>query len=310
MRKKIVIGTRGSKLALWQANHIADCLRNEYKDLEVILKYITTTGDKILDVPLAKIGGKGLFTKELETEMLEGTIDLAVHSLKDMPTALPEGLTLAAITKRVNPGDAIISPKYKTLANLPQGANVGTSSLRRKAQLLSVRPDLIIRDLRGNVDTRLKKLETDNLDAIVLAAAGLKRLGWEEHITEILPKEVCLPAVGQGALAIESRENDSEVLALLAFLNDPATRYAVTAERAFLKTVEGGCQVPVGVFGTLAGENLTVEAIIATIDGQTMIKDCVVGTCGEAASLGEQLANRMLAAGGRKIMVDLGCMTE
>lgn len=310
MRKKIVIGTRSSKLALWQANHIADCLRKEYKDLEVILKYITTTGDKILDVPLAKIGGKGLFTKELETEMLEGTIDLAVHSLKDMPTALPEGLTLAAITKRVDPGDAIISPKYKTLANLPQGANVGTSSLRRKAQLLSARPDLIIRDLRGNVDTRLKKLETDSLDAIVLAAAGLKRLGWEEHITEILPKDVCLPAVGQGALAIESRENDPEVLALLAFLNDSATRYAVTAERAFLKTVEGGCQVPVGVFGTLTGERLIVEAIIATVDGQTVIKDCVVGKVSEAALLGEQLANRMLAAGGRKIMVDLGCMTE
>jgi hydroxymethylbilane synthase len=310
VRKKIVIGTRGSKLALWQANHIADCLRKEYKELEVILKYITTTGDKILDVPLAKIGGKGLFTKELETEMLEGTIDLAVHSLKDMPTELPEGLALAAITKRVDPGDAIISPKYKTLKNLPQGAKVGTSSLRRKAQLLSARPDLIIRDLRGNVDTRLKKLETDSLDAIVLAAAGLKRLGWEEHITEILPKELCLPAVGQGALAIEARENDPEVLELLAFLNDSATRYAVTAERAFLKTVEGGCQVPVGVFGTLAGESLTVEAIIATIDGQTVIKDCVVGKVSEAASLGEQLANRMLAAGGRKIMVDLGCMTE
>ncbi len=310
MREKIVIGTRGSKLALWQANHIADCLRKEYKNLEVIIKYITTTGDKILDVPLAKIGGKGLFTKELETEMLEGSIDLAVHSLKDMPTELPVGLTLAAITKRVDPGDAIISPKYKTLKNLPQGAKVGTSSLRRKAQLLSARPDLSIRDLRGNVDTRLKKLETNSLDAIVLAAAGLKRLGWEEHITEILPKEVCLPAVGQGALAIEARENDPEVLTLLSFLNDPATRYAVTAERAFLKTVEGGCQVPVGVFGTLEGETLTVEAIIATIDGQTVIKDCVVGSCNEATSLGEQLASRMLAAGGRKIMVDLGCMTE
>lgn len=310
MREKIVIGTRGSKLALWQANHIADCLREEYKNLEVVLRHITTTGDKILDVPLAKIGGKGLFTKELETEMLEGTIDLAVHSLKDMPTELPEGLTLAAITKRVDPGDALISPKYKTLANLPQGAKVGTSSLRRKAQLLSVRPDLSICELRGNVDTRLKKLETDQLDAIVLAAAGLKRLGWQEHITEILPKEVCLPAVGQGALAIESRANDREILELLAFLNDQATRAAVTAERAFLKTVEGGCQVPVGVFATLEDDTLTVKAIIATIDGQTAIKDCVVGTSSEAVSLGETLANRMLDAGGRKIMIDLGCMTE
>jgi len=310
VREKIVIGTRGSKLALWQANHIADCLRKQYKNFEVVLRHITTTGDKILDVPLAKIGGKGLFTKELETEMLEGTIDLAVHSLKDMPTELPEGLTLAAITKRVDPGDALISPKYKTLANLPQGAKVGTSSLRRKAQLLSVRPDLSICELRGNVDTRLKKLETDQLDAIVLAAAGLKRLGWQEHITEILPKEVCLPAVGQGALAIESRTNDQEILELLAFLNDQATRAAVTAERAFLKTVEGGCQVPVGVFATLEDDMLTVKAIIATIDGQMAIKDCVVGASSEAVSLGETLANRMLDAGGRKIMVDLGCMTE
>ncbi|WP_110954027.1 hydroxymethylbilane synthase [Anaerosinus massiliensis] len=308
MRKKLVIGTRGSKLALWQANHIADCLRKQYPDLDVILKHITTTGDKILDVPLAKIGGKGLFTKELEAEMLEGTIDLAVHSLKDMPTELPEGLTLAAITKRVDPGDALISPVYKTLENLPQGAKVGTSSLRRKAQLLSARPDLQICELRGNVDTRLKKLDTGDLDAIVLAAAGLKRLGWQAHITEILAKEICLPAVGQGALAIEARQHDAEVLEQLEFLNDRATRYAVTAERAFLKTVEGGCQVPVGVFGRLDETKLTVEAIIATIDGQTVIKDCITGDKEAAALLGKQLANRMLDAGGRKIMVDLGCM--
>lgn len=310
MRKKLVIGTRGSKLALWQANHIADCLRKQYPDLDVVLKHITTTGDKILDVPLAKIGGKGLFTKELEAEMLEGTIDLAVHSLKDMPTELPEGLTLAAITKRVDPGDALISPVYKTLDNLPQGAKVGTSSLRRKAQLLSARPDLQICELRGNVDTRLKKLDTGDLDAIVLAAAGLKRLGWQEHITEILAKEICLPAVGQGALAIEARQHDAEVLKQLEFLNDNATRYAVTAERAFLKTVEGGCQVPVGVFGRLDETKLTVEAIIATIDGQTVIKDCITGEKEAAAVLGKQLANRMLNAGGRKIMVDLGCMAE
>lgn len=308
MRKKLVIGTRGSKLALWQANHIADCLRKQYSDLDVVLKHITTTGDKILDVPLAKIGGKGLFTKELEAEMLEGTIDLAVHSLKDMPTELPEGLTLAAITKRVDPGDALISPVYKTLDNLPQGAKVGTSSLRRKAQLLSARPDLQICELRGNVDTRLKKLDTGDLDAIVLAAAGLKRLGWQAHITEILAKEICLPAVGQGALAIEARQHDAEVLEQLEFLNDRATRYAVTAERAFLKTVEGGCQVPVGVFGRLDETKLTVEAIIATIDGQTVIKDSITGDKEAAALLGKQLANRMLDAGGRKIMVDLGCM--
>lgn len=310
MREKIIIGTRGSKLALWQANYIADCLRKEYKHLTVELKHIMTTGDKILDVPLAKIGGKGLFTKELETEMLSGDIDLAVHSLKDMPTALPKGLTLAAITKRADPGDALISPKYKTLAHLPEGAKVGTSSLRRKAQLLHVRPDLVISDLRGNVGTRLEKLETEGLDAIVLAAAGLKRLGLEGRITAILPKEICLPAVGQGALAIESRAADTEILNLLAFLNDAATVNAATAERAFLKEVEGGCQVPVGVYAAMDGTILTVEAIIAEIDGKKVIKDQISGSPAEASTLGRALAQRMLAAGGRQIMVALGCMAE
>lgn len=310
MREKIIIGTRGSKLALWQANYIADCLRKEYKHLTVELKHIMTTGDKILDVPLAKIGGKGLFTKELETEMLSGDIDLAVHSLKDMPTALPKGLTLAAITKRADPGDALISPKYKTLAHLPEGAKVGTSSLRRKAQLLHVRPDLVISDLRGNVGTRLEKLETEGLDAIVLAAAGLKRLGLEGRITAILPKEICLPAVGQGALAIESRAADTEILNLLAFLNDAATVNAATAERAFLKEVEGGCQVPVGVYAAMDGTILTVEAIIAEIDGKKVIKDQISGSPAESSTLGRALAQRMLAAGGRQIMVALGCMAE
>lgn len=310
MREKVIIGTRGSKLALWQANHIADCLRKEYKHLTVELKHIMTTGDKILDVPLAKIGGKGLFTKELETEMLSGGIDLAVHSLKDMPTALPKGLTLAAITKRADPGDALVSPKYKTLAHLPEGAKVGTSSLRRKAQLLHVRPDLVISDLRGNVGTRLEKLETEGLDAIVLAAAGLKRLGLEARITAILPKEICLPAVGQGALAIESRAADTEILNLLDFLNDAATVNAATAERAFLQAVEGGCQVPVGVYAAMDGAILNVEAIIAEIDGKTVIRDQISGSPAEASALGRALAQRMLAAGGRQIMVALGCMAE
>ena len=194
----IVIGTRSSKLALWQADYVADCLRKRYPELRVEKKLMTTKGDKILDAPLAKIGGKGLFTKELEQDMLAGGIDIAVHSLKDMPTEVPEGLVISAITERFDPGDAVVSPKYKTLENLPQGAKVGTSSLRRKAQLLHARPDLQISDLRGNVNTRLEKLEREHFDAIILAVAGLKRLGFADRITEVLPREIVLPAVGQG----------------------------------------------------------------------------------------------------------------
>ncbi|MEG6586550.1 hydroxymethylbilane synthase [Dendrosporobacter sp. 1207_IL3150] len=308
MKEKLVIGTRGSKLALWQANYIAECLKARYPGLEVIIKRVMTTGDKILDVPLAKIGGKGLFTKELETEMLSREIDLAVHSLKDMPTELPPGLTLAAITERVDPGDALISPKYKTVDQLPQGAKVGTSSLRRKAQLLSYRPDLNISDLRGNLDTRLQKLETEQLDAIVLAVAGLKRLGWEERITQILPQEMCLPAVGQGALAIESRSDDVEVLSMLTFLNDEKTRAAVTAERSFLHEVEGGCQVPVGVYGTVSNNEVILEAVILSVDGTKKVKDTLTASCNEAQALGRSLAQRMLDAGGREIMASLECI--
>lgn len=308
MREKIIIGTRGSKLALWQADYIAGCLRKQYQDLVVEIRRIATTGDKILDVPLAKIGGKGLFTKELEVEMLEKKIDLAVHSLKDMPTQLPEGLRLAAVTKRFDAGDAIVSPKYKTLDALPAGAKVGTSSLRRKAQLLHARPDLKICDLRGNVGTRLEKLETENFDAIILAAAGLKRLGLADRITGILPKEVCLPAVGQGALAIETRADDLELMGLLEFLNDRETAGTAAAERAFLKAVEGGCQVPVGVYATADGRRLDVEAVIATVDGKTLLKDKLSGSIEEAASLGEALADRMLAGGGREILRLVGCM--
>lgn len=309
MRKSVVIGTRGSKLALWQANYIADCLRKQYPDLTVELKQITTTGDKILDVPLAKIGGKGLFTKELENEMLSGTIDLAVHSLKDMPTELPEGLTLAAITERIASGDALVSNYFSSLQALPKGARVGTSSLRRKAQLLAYRPDLIISDLRGNVDTRLKKLDDGEFDAIVLAAAGLKRLGWEKRIAEILDTKVCLPAVGQGALAIETRADDQAILDLLAFLNDEETRVTTTAERAFLRTVEGGCQVPVGVYGTVVGENqMQVEALIASLDGKVVVRDTLRGSFADAEILGIRLAESLLARGGREIMISVGCM--
>lgn len=304
-RKKITIGTRGSKLALWQANYIADCIKVQYPGVEVNLLHIVTTGDKIIDVPLAKIGGKGLFTKELESAMLSQEIDLAVHSLKDMPTELPEGLLLAAITERVDAGDAFISPKYGTVDNLPPGAKVGTSSLRRKAQLLKYRPDLTIGDLRGNLDTRLKKLENGEFDAIILAVAGLKRLGWQEQITQVLPQDICLPAVGQGALAIEARSNDREVLEMLAFLNHQETRWAVEAERAYLAEVEGGCQIPIGVFATVEEKVLTLEAAILSVDGKRQIRQTISGAREDGKKLGWHLARQMLNEGGREILKEL-----
>lgn len=302
MKQNLVIGTRASKLALWQAEHIAGLIRRQHPAVTVELKHVVTTGDKILDVPLANIGGKGLFTKELEVAMLQGDIDLAVHSLKDMPTELPEGLMLAAITERHDPGDALVSTKYKSFTELPQGARVGTSSLRRKAQLLHARPDLVIESLRGNLDTRLRKLDEGHFDAIILAAAGLKRLGWEERIAEILPESLCLPAVGQGALAIESRQGDEAVNSLLAFLHDEPTYQAIAAERAFLARVEGGCQVPVGVKGTLASSELLLEAVIASLDGKTVIRRKVTGTTAAPEKLGVLLAEEMLAAGGAEIL--------
>ena len=269
---------------------------------------MTTKGDRVLDAPLAKIGGKGLFTKELEQAMLAGEIDLAVHSLKDMPTELPEGLMLAAVTERFDPGDAVVSPRYRTLANLPPGAKVGTSSLRRRAQLLAKRPDLEIVSLRGNVNTRLKKLEEENFDAIILAVAGLKRLGFHDRITEILPREICLPAVGQGALAIEARADDEATLSLIAFLDDAATRAAARAERAFLARVEGGCQVPVGVYAEAADEALEMEAVIASIDGERLYRRKKAGSTLDAEKIGRALAEELLAMGGKEILQELGLL--
>lgn len=302
MKTVLKIGTRQSLLALWQSNHIAACLRKQYPECEVILKKIVTKGDRILDVPLAQIGGKGLFTKEIEEDLLDGTIDLAVHSLKDMPTILPDGLCLTAITTRANVGDAFCSNKYTKFADLPQGATVGTSSLRRKAQLLAARPDLKITDLRGNVDTRLRKLDEGLYDAIILAAAGLERLGYQDRIKDIIPNKVCLPAVGQGALAIECRSDNSEVREMLEFLNDKNTRQATDAERAFLGLLEGGCQVPIGVHADVIADKITIEAIIASLDGSEVLRDKIDGDATDAGKLGEQLGKKMLANGGQKIL--------
>ena len=302
MKKIITIGTRKSLLALWQSNYIKDCLEKKYPDCEVRLQKIVTKGDKILDVPLSKIGGKGLFTKEIETALLDGEADLAVHSLKDMPTKLPDGLCLTAITRRAVVGDAFVSNKYRTFAEMPAGAVLGTSSLRRKAQLLARRPDLDIRDLRGNVDTRLRKLDDGQYDAIILAAAGLTRLGYADRIRETLPCDFCIPAVGQGALAIECRSDNTEVRNLLEFLNHPETKSCTDAERAFLGLVEGGCQVPIGVHADIANDTMHITAIIASLDGSTLIRDEIDGNPADAIVLGKTLGNRMLETGGREIL--------
>lgn len=302
MKAVLKIGTRQSLLALWQSNHIAACLRKQYPECEVVLKKIVTKGDRILDVPLAQIGGKGLFTKEIEEDLLSGEVDLAVHSLKDMPTVLPEGLCLTAITERANVGDAFVSNKYDSFAELPLGAVVGTSSLRRKAQILAARPDLTIRDLRGNVDTRLRKLDEGLYDAVILAAAGLERLGHGDRIKAVIPSSVCLPAVGQGALAIECRTDDAEVRQMLDFLNDMPTVHATNAERAFLGLLEGGCQVPIGVHADVEGEKIKIEAIIAALDGSTVLRDTIEGAADDAVALGQELGRKMLANGGQAIL--------
>ncbi len=300
--QKIRIGTRSSKLALWQANFIASELRKKYPSIDVELIHVTTKGDKILDSPLSKIGGKGLFTKELELQMSQGKIDLAVHSLKDVPAQLPDNFKIAAITKREIPFDAFVSNKYDSLKKLPLNAKIGTSSLRRCAQILAIRKDLRIENLRGNVDTRLKKLDAGNFDAIILAAAGLKRLGYENRIAEILPTSTILPAVGQGALAIEILKGNNDLEQLLNFLNDFETHAATSAERAFLRIVEGGCQVPIGVYGNVEGKKITVEAIIASLDGQIFVRDKIAGDINNAEFLGEELANILLNIGGREIL--------
>jgi len=292
----IVIGSRGSQLALWQARHIASCLQK--LGVETRLEIIKTTGDKITDVPLAQVGGKGLFTKEIEEALLTGTIDLAVHSLKDMPTGLPAGLTLAAIPEREDPRDALIG---KPLAELGPGSRVGTSSLRRAAQLHALGRGLVIENLRGNVDTRLSKLDEGQYDAIVLAAAGLRRLGWADRIRELIDPVMMCPAAGQGALAIETRDDGGAAQEIARKLDHAETNAAVTAERSLLATLEGGCQVPIGAHGRFEGPALHLLALVAAPDGALVMRDTASGT-GDPAALGRQLGERMLAAGARDIL--------
>jgi hydroxymethylbilane synthase len=292
---KIVVGSRGSKLALWQAHHIAARLAE--LGAETRIETIKTTGDKITDVPLAKVGGKGLFTKEIEEALLARTIDVAVHSLKDVPSEIPAGLVLAAIPEREDPRDALVG---LPLDRLREGSRVGTSSLRRSAQLLALGRGLITETLRGNVDTRLRKLDEGEYDAIVLAAAGLRRLGWQDRICELIPVEIMCPAVGQGALAIETRDDGGVAQELVRKLNHPATMTAVTAERALLATLEGGCQVPIGGFALVDGGMVHLRAIVASTDGARMIRGERSGA--DAVKIGRELGAELLDNGAREIL--------
>ncbi len=302
MKPTITIGTRGSALALWQAEWVKSAIVRHYPSLSVTLEIIKTKGDKILDVPLAKVGGKGLFVKEIEEALLNGRIDLAVHSMKDMPAEIPDGLHIGAVPERETPNDVLISRHNLPFSKLPDGAKIGTSSLRRASQLLNARPDIVIESLRGNLGTRIKKLETENLDAIVLAAAGVKRLNLEDKISEYIDTETLLPAVGQGALCIESRKNDPEINGILSKLDHSATHSIITGERAFLHRLEGGCQVPMAAYGTINGSEITITGIVAEIDGSKIIKQVITGPVTDAEKIGNELAERLIDMGAGEIL--------
>ena len=295
---RLRIGSRGSQLALWQANHISGLLRERGHQVEI--EIIKTTGDKITEVALANVGTKGMFTKEIEEALADGRVDLAVHSLKDLPTSVPPGFEIAAVTKRENPHDVFCSQKYKSIDDLPRGARVGTSSLRRQAQLKALRPDLKIHPLRGNVDTRLRKLEAGEFDAIILAAAGLNRLGKTEFVRQIIPAETMCPAAGQGALGIEIRAGDTVIGQHLGFLDDAAARATTTCERALLNKLGGGCQVPVGAFAEIRDGRLHLEAIVADPDGSKVIRESRDGN--DPGQLGEAAAEALLRRGGEVIL--------
>ncbi|CAM4488058.1 hydroxymethylbilane synthase [Paenibacillus typhae] len=341
--RKIIVGSRQSALALTQTGHVIDDLTRLSEKhgfgFTFEVHKIITKGDRILDVTLSKVGGKGLFVKEIEQAMLDKVIDMAVHSMKDMPSELPEGLINGAVPKRVDPRDCLIATAAASLEELPRGARVGTSSLRRSSQLAALRPDLVIEPVRGNIDSRLKKLENGEYDAILLAAAGLTRMGWQDRVTSYLEPEVCLPAVGQGALGIECREDDSELRKLLALYNDEQTALTVAAERTFLGALNGGCQVPIGAFAVLgaegkvataespedqekvaeavsgkaeesglagsnnpAGRVITLTGMVGTPDGSVILKETLTGT--DPVQLGEEVARKLIARGAEKILAD------
>jgi hydroxymethylbilane synthase len=305
MKSTLRIGTRGSKLALWQANWVKQTIEAQHSHLSVEIRVIKTKGDKILDVPLAKIGGKGLFVKEIEEALLDDGIDVAVHSMKDMPGDVPAGLCIGAVPERENPLDVLISGRGLCLKDLKSGACIGTSSLRRSAQLFHVRPDLNILPLRGNLDTRLKKLEGHELDGIILAAAGVRRLGLEARITEYLAEDLMLPAAGQGALCIEIRDNDAATTAAVAGLDHSPTRRVVLGERAFLHRLQGGCQIPIAAYGKMDGATITLRGLVASLDGKNIICDSVSGSEARSESMGIQLAERLLSKGADRLLAEL-----
>ena len=302
---KIIIGSRGSQLALWQANWVKSQLENLHSSADISIRVITTSGDKIKDVPLSKIGGKGLFVKEIEEALLAKEIDLAVHSMKDVPIEIPSQLEISIITKRENPLDALISNNDKKLADLPQGAAIGTSSLRRSSQLLKYRNDFKIHPLRGNVDTRLKKVEEGKYDAILLASAGLNRLGWSNRITEEISHEIIIPAMGQGALGIETRLGDTKTYNFISSLNHEQTNYEVSAERALVGKLDGGCQVPIGAYAKIEDNLITLKGLVASLDGKIIHKSEKVGPIDDAINIGQDLGEELLKMGANEILEKL-----
>jgi hydroxymethylbilane synthase len=303
--KTLLIGTRGSLLALQQSNAVKSALEEHWPGLAVILRIIKTTGDKITDVPLAKVGGKGLFVKEIEDALLAGEVDLAVHSMKDVPAVLPEQLEIVAIPQREDARDVLVMHRLQSLAELPQRAKIGTSSLRRAAQIRLLRPDLVIANLRGNLDTRLRKVQEGLYDAIILAAAGLHRMGWQHRITHYLEPEQFLPAAGQGAIGIEARRTDAEVLRYLEPLHDPDTALAVTAERSFLLELEGGCQVPIAGHATVQGLEVEFTGLVASVDGREVFRSRARAPRKDARRLGLAIARELLAAGAQRILAEV-----
>ncbi len=310
MREKLIIGSRGSDLALWQTRFVKAKLEELFPALKLEVEIIKTTGDKMLDVALAKIGDKGLFTRQIETALLNREIDLAVHSLKDLQTVQPEGLTIGAVLAREMPNDVLISKRYASIDDLPKGARVATGSLRRKSQLLHYRPDLQIFEIRGNVPTRIKKLEESNLDAMILAFAGVHRLGLDSYIKQIIPFETMLPAVGQGALSVEIRSDDVKIRELLQKLNDPETNFCITAERAFLRTLEGGCQVPIGANAFLESDKIFLEGMAGNLEGIVNLRDSISGDKKDAADLGRQLAQRLIERGANRLLEETRATVE
>jgi hydroxymethylbilane synthase len=298
------LASRGSTLALWQARHVQALLRALHADLEIHIEILRTTGDRITDVPLAMIGDRGLFTKEVDNAVLDGRAHFAVHSFKDVPTHIPEGLTLAAVLEREDPRDAFLpGPGHPAcIGDLPAGARIGTSSLRRRALLLALRADLVVEDLRGNLDSRLDKLAEGRYDGIILALAGLRRFGREDRAGELLDPPHWLPAAGQGALALVTRTDDAETLARIQPLNHAPTHTATTAERAFLRRLQGGCQIPIGALGTLADSRLTIRGLVASLDGTSVVRGETTGAADEARTIGEDLAEQLLARGAEDVL--------